>query len=45
MSPEFKRGLTKWATACIGFVGCYLVFGNIGILFGAGLAYLAITKL
>ena len=45
MSPEFKKGLLKLAVACLGFIGCYLVFGDIGIVFGAGLAYLAIKEL
>ena len=33
-SMTFKKAVIKWATSIAGFLGSYLIFGDIGILFG-----------
>ena len=45
MNPGFIKALRKWAVACLGFFGCYMLFGDIGIIFGVGLAYVAVKYL
>lgn len=35
----FKKALAKWGICCGGLIALYLIFGDIGILFAVGLAY------
>lgn len=42
-SMTFKKAVIKWASSIAGFLGCYLIFGDIGILFG--LAWIGIVIL
>lgn len=43
MNDEFKNALRKWALSIAGLIACYIIFGNIGILFGCGLGYVIIA--
>ena len=43
LNNELKKGLAKWALSVAGLIACYLIFGEIGILFGVGLAYVIIS--
>lgn len=40
---RFGKALLKWAICCIGLIVLYLIFGDIGILFAVGLAYVVIA--
>ena len=42
MNPEFRKGLLKWALCVAGIIGCFLIFGDCGIVFGAGLCFVII---
>ena len=45
MNSELGKGLCKWALAVISLIANFLIFGDIGILFGVGLAYVFIRYL
>ena len=44
MSP-LAMGLLKWALALLSIILNFVIFGEIGIVFGLALAYVFITKI
>lgn len=45
MNPELKKGLLKWVLCVISLIANFLIFGDIGILFGVGLCFVFIKYL
>jgi len=44
MNP-LAKGIAKWACAVASIIFNYLIFGEIGIVFGLALAYVFVTKM